>query len=277
MSEGTNCLINGVAATEVAVTDRGLHYGDGLFETFAVGEGIPELWDRHMRRLRQGCERLDIPLPDMELLRTEAEQLCTGARQAVLKLIITCGSGGRGYRRPQHPQPTRIVSLHPWPDHPRSWRHEGVAVRVCRHRLSVNPALAGIKHLNRLDQVMARGEWNDSTIAEGLMLDPSDRVVEGTMSNLFLVRDGQLITPDLSRVGIGGVMRGLLIDTAADLDIACGLAELTLDDLFDADELLLCNSVIGVWPVRRLEERAYTAPGPITFRLQEAIGEARRQ
>lgn len=259
------------------MTDRGLHYGDGLFETFAVSEGIPELWDRHMWRLQQGCDRLTIPLPDMELLRTEAEWLCTGTRQAVLKLILTRGSGGRGYRPPQHPQPTRILSLYPWPDHPQSWRHEGVSVRVCRHRLSVNPVLAGLKHLNRLDQIMARSEWNDSTIAEGLMLDLSGRVVEGTMSNLFLMRDGQLITPDLSQAGINGVMRGLIIDTAADLGIACGFADLTLDDLFGADELLLCNSVIGTWPVRRLEGTSYIAPGSITGKLQEAISEARRE
>lgn len=276
MSEGISCLINGAATTEVAVTDRGLHYGDGLFETFAVNEGIPELWDRHMRRLQQGCQRLGIPLPDRKLLRTEAERVCAGAGHGVLKLILTRGSGGRGYRPPQHPQSTRIFSLYPRPVYPDSWQLEGVAVRVCRHRLSLNPVLAGLKHLNRLDQVMARSEWDDPAIAEGLMLDFSNRIIEGTMSNLFLVREGQLVTPDLTQTGINGVMRGLLMETAATLGIGCVLVNLTLEDLVRADELLLCNSVIGIWPVRRLEETFYATPGPIVSRLQGAIDEARR-
>lgn len=275
MSEEIGCLINGAVTTGLAVTDRGLHYGDGLFETLAVSEGIPELWDRHMHRLQQGCRRLAIPLPDRAILQSEAQRICAGAGQAVLKLILTRGSGGRGYRPPPHPQPTRILSLHPRPAYPAGWQQDGVAVRLCRHRLSQNPALAGLKHLNRLDQVLARHEWDDPAIAEGLMLDGSNRIIEGTMSNLFLVREGQLVTPDLTQSGINGVMRGLIMETAATLGIDCVLADVTLEDLACADELLLCNSVIGIWPVRLLEETFYAAPGPITGKLQEAIDKVR--
>lgn len=271
-----DCLINGRAGQALAVTDRGLHYGDGLFETLAVSAGVPELWKRHLQRLSEGCQRLAIPAPEANLLWVEAERVCAGSVRAVLKIVITRGSGGRGYRSPEKPRPTRIVSLHAWPAYPPNWQQAGVAVRVCRHRLSLNPALAGLKHLNRLDQVLARQEWTDAEYAEGLMLDPFERVVEGTMSNLFLVRGGRLLTPDLSQAGIAGVMRGLIMDSAAALGVACGTVALTLADLRQADEVFLCNSVIGIWPVQRLEAMSYAAPGPLTARLSEVIAEARR-
>jgi 4-amino-4-deoxychorismate lyase len=272
-----NLLIDGVPTDRVAVTDRGLHYGDGLFETVAVTEGVPELWQRHLHRLCLGCERLAIPMPDADLLRAEAGRVCAGTRRAVLKLILTRGHGGRGYRPPQEARPTRILALYPWPDYPAAWWQEGVEVRVCRHRLSLNPILAGIKHLNRLDQVLARGEWSDPEISEGLLLDPLGQVIEGTMSNLFLVRTGHLITPALTQAGIAGVMRGLIMDAAATLGISCHSSPLTLTDLMDADELFLCNSIIGIWPVRLLESRVYKpVPGAITARLSEAIAEIRQ-
>lgn len=274
MPEST--LIDGVAGAGVAVTDRGLHYGDGLFETVAVRTGRPELWPRHLERLGRGCERLGIPLPDSDRLREEVDRVCSGIERGVVKLILTRGSGGRGYRPPEDPSPTRIVARYPWPDHPPAWWQDGIAVRLCRQRLALNPALAGIKHLNRLEQVLARREWCDAAIAEGLMLDYLDRVIEGTQSNLFVVRDGRLLTPDLAQTGIEGVMRGLIIETADGLDQSCETASITVADLLCAEELFVCNSVIGIWPIRCLEAVTYPAPGPLTRRLAAAVEEARR-
>lgn len=261
-------LINGVAADKVDALDRGLHYGDGLFETLAVRAGLPLLWQRHMQRLSASCRRLGLPPPDDSLLDKEAAQVCAGVTQGVLKIIITRGAGGRGYRPPAEPHPTRIVALYPWPDYPPAT--QGVVLRVCATRLARNPALAGMKHLNRLEQVLARNEWDDSGIAEGIMLDNEGRVISGVMSNLFLVKTGGLLTPDVTQCGVAGVMRGLILDIAARLDITARVSAVSLNDVLEADEVFVCNSLIGLWPVRQLAERRY-ARSPLSTCLAAEV------
>jgi len=262
--------VNGSPSDVIAVTDRGLQYGDGLFETIAVVDGQPCLWQAHMDRLQAGCSRLGIPLQDGDQLLAEARQEIGQQPRCVLKIIITRGQGGRGYRPPPETACSRILYSSPWPDYPAAAFEQGVKLRVCNTRLGSNPTLAGIKHLNRLEQVMAQAEWDDSAIAEGVMLDHEERVIEGTMSNLFVLQDGQLLTPDLSRCGTAGVMRGLVMDIAASLEIPVTVMDMKLDRLWQADALFLCNSLIGIWPVRQLEDRAYD-PGAIPSILREAI------
>jgi 4-amino-4-deoxychorismate lyase len=246
-------LINGVPAERIGITDRGLHYGDGLFETMRVHDGRIPLWTHHWQRLSRDCRRLGIEDIDAAALHDEVRRVSTGIERGVVKIIVTRGSGGRGYRPPPvQDQTTRMVVPYDWPDYPAAHWHEGVTVRLCRTRLGRNPALAGMKHLNRLEQVLARREWDDPAVAEGLMQDDRDRVICGTMTNLFIVKGGRLLTPPVRECGVAGVMRGLLLETA-------GGAECTvsLEDLKAADEVLLCNAVIGLWPVRRIEERVY--------------------
>ncbi len=261
----TMILVNGIEADRVAVGDRGLQYGDGLFETFAVRDGAPEYWDRHMQRLQKGAERLGIPMPEVELLAREAARICRGRTRAVLKLMLTRGEGGRGYRPPADAAPTRILSLHPWPDYPPTYCAEGIRLRLCRTPMGRNPALAGIKHLNRLEQVLARAEWDDPDIPEGLMLDTDGDVISGTMTNVFLVRRGGLYTPDLSHCGVEGTTRARLLELAARHGIPCEISALQLDSLWGADEVFVCNSVAGIWPVRRIEQHRYV-PGTVTQR-----------
>lgn len=262
-------LINGNATTMIDACDRGLHYGDGLFETIAVRNGASVLWDAHMRRLALGCRRLALPSFDTGLLGNEAVQLCGGVERGVLKIIITRGSGGRGYRVPVAGavQPTRIVALYPWPDYPDTFWTQGISVRVCKTRLGHNPALAGIKHLNRLEQVLARSEWDDPDVAEGLMLDQDGHVIEGTMTNLFIVRHGCLRTPDVSHCGVAGVMRDRVLDAARELGIECEMGVVTRKDVKSAEEIFLCNSVIGVWPVREMEGATFEVNGAVTRRI----------
>ena len=261
-------LVNGEPAELISATDRGVAYGDGLFETVAVRDGAPELWREHLVRLAEGCGRLAIPCP--EEIEAEARGLCDGVERGVLKIIVTRGVGGRGYRPPEHPAPTRLLSIHPWPDYPGEWWRDGVTVRLCDTPLGANPRLAGIKHLNRLEQVLARAEWSDPAIAEGLMRDGDGRVIEGVMSNLFVVRDGGLLTPTLDRCGVAGVVRGAVMKMAASLGITCVEGEVREETLNRADELFLTNSVIGIWPVARLGERRRPV-GPVTRRLQGAL------
>ncbi|MEY3788203.1 MAG: hypothetical protein RLZ75_2410, partial [Pseudomonadota bacterium] len=178
-------LVNGTPQTHIEISDRGFQYGDGLFETITVHNSKAVFLQQHINRLTAACQRLHIPTPDLDTLHTEIKHLCQHTEHSVLKIIITRGSGGRGYRQPDNIQPTRILSLHPFPTYPDSYYQQGITARFCDTRLGLNPTLAGMKHLNRLEQVLARAEWQDDSVQEGIMLDINDCVIEGTMSNLF--------------------------------------------------------------------------------------------
>lgn len=250
-------LVNGRPVTKVDARDRGLHYGDGLFETLAVRDGCPRHWQRHMQRLTRGCDRLGLPRPDTELLLAEARSVCAGQARAVLKILWTRGAGGRGYAPFGAEAPNRIVALYPAPEYPPAFAEEGIRARWCRHRLGRNPVLAGIKHLNRLEQVLARAEWQEADIAEGLLCGLAGHVVSGTMSNVFLVRDGALSTPDVSECGIAGITRERILELAAVEGIECAVTTIGPEMLLDADEVFVCNSVNGIWQVRALERRQW--------------------
>ncbi len=266
-------LINGESKNHIEISDRGFQYGDGLFETIEVRDGQAVFLERHLERLSSGCRRLYIPCPDTDLLRFEAGKLCREwtrgqhSSRVVLKIIVTRGSGGRGYRQPDTIQPTRVLSLHPYPDYPKIYSEQGIVARICMSRLGLNPALAGIKHLNRLEQVMARAEWNDTSIQEGLMLDLNEHVIEGTMTNLFYIKNNNLYTAILTQTGVAGIMRGVIMMLAVD----CGLSVIehvfTKDVLLSADEVFVCNSIIGIWPVKQIE-RTHFSVGPITSNIQ---------
>lgn len=263
-------LINGKTGESVAATDRGLLYGDGLFETLAVCDGAPCLWHRHLGRLEQGCRRLRMEVPNSTDLANEAAQLVEGRDRGILKIIVTRGSGGRGYRPDPGAASRRILQFFPAPDYPADWSQFGVELRFCTTPLAANPALAGMKHLNRLEQVLARAEWDAPGIAEGLMTDLEGRVIEGTMSNLFLVSGGELTTPPVDRCGVAGVMRALVLDLASRLGIPVRLGEIRRPDLQHADALFMTNSLIGIWPVRQLERWRYDIAA-IPDQLRKAV------
>jgi 4-amino-4-deoxychorismate lyase len=261
-------MINGEMTQLLPATDRGLHYGDGLFETIAVVNGRPRLWSAHMARLQRGCEVLGLPMPDLHLLHSEALTLSSSEQRAVIKLIVTRGSGGRGYRPPADATPQRILFRYPWPDYPEL--SSGIRLRVCQTPLACNPALAGIKHLNRLEQVLARAEWDDPAIHEGLMCDLGGQVKEGTMSNLFWVEEGRLFTPDLNRCGVAGVMRAQVMAIARNLGTTLETAEILPEELLQMDEIFMTNSLVGIWPVGHFAGRDFL-PGKLTQGLQAVL------
>ncbi|MES9964318.1 MAG: aminodeoxychorismate lyase [Candidatus Sedimenticola sp. 20ELBAFRAG] len=250
-------LINGKPENRISALDRGLHYGDGLFETISVINSNPCLWQNHISRLLHGCARLNIPTPDPDQLLAECSSVSESNERCVVKIIMTRGEGGSGYLPPQSATPQRIVYSMPWPERPHSWWEKGVKTRICSTRLGSMPALAGMKHLNRLPQVMARAEWSDPDIAEGVMLDAHDRVIEGTMSNIFMCKDGSLYTPDLSENGVAGVMQGVVAEVANELNIPLHVTDITPDMLRQADGVFLTNSVIGIWPVNEVAGRMF--------------------
>lgn len=263
-------LVNG-HSTGVDPADRGLAYGDGLFETMAAGEGVIRWFDLHLDRLEEGCRRLEIPAPSRSLLADEIGTHCPRKGRAVVKLIVTRGPGARGYLPPEPAVPTRVLAISPWPDYPTSYYRSGVSVRVCRLRLGENPALAGIKHLCRLEQVLAQLELRGYAVQQGLLLDTSGHVAGGTSSNLFAVHGGELATPSLTRCGIKGVMRRAVLETARTLGIRAHERELTLDEVLAADELFLTNALFGIWPVSDIEGRPF-AVGSTTRRLMTQLG-----
>ena len=272
MSDAVQVLVNGKPNDRVPTSDRGLLYGDGVFETIAVRKGQLHFWSEHLRRLQSGCERLGIESVDETQLMGECRSLMRPSQQAVIKVIITRGSGGRGYRLPEQIRPTRIVQLHEWPGYPASCTERGIKTRICRTRLGHNASLAGIKHLNRLEQVLARQEWNDPNIMEGLMLDSGGDLVEGTMSNLFMVKDGVLMTPDLQFCGVAGIMRARVLEMAAASSIEARVQRLDQSALLQADEVFVCNSLMGIWPVIGIDEHTFLK-GPVITRLQTLLAE----
>jgi 4-amino-4-deoxychorismate lyase len=266
-------LINGSFEDQLSVDNRGLQYGDGLFETVAVVNGQPCLWRRHMARLQASARRLRIALPDAAVLLAEAHRAIASAQRCVLKIIVTRAGEGRGYRAVPDLPGLRLLRVFPYPKHPPEFARLGVRVRLCTTPLGHSPALAGMKHLGRLEQVLARSEWHDATIAEGLMCDRDGRVIEGTQSNLFVELDGSLTTPDLGGAGVAGVVRGLVMDTAVAHGRAVIEAPLGIDDLREADALYLTNSLIGIWRIRAFEDRQY----PLSGRIHPIIRSAMEQ
>lgn len=260
--------LNGEPAHAVPLADRGLQYGDGVFETMRVRDGRPLQLDRHLARLHAGLQRLHIPFDGLDTLRGELTAACAGRSGAVLKAIVTRGAGGRGYQPPTTPSATRIIGLFDLPERP-----DTCDLRVCDVRLAAQPALAGIKHLNRLEQVLARAEWQDTARwQEGLMLDAHDRVIAATQANLFAIETGTLLTPALTQCGIAGIIRSVILDDAAPaLGVATRVEPVPMERLLQCEEIFLTNSVVGVWPVRRIETREFVAPGPLTRALREWV------
>jgi 4-amino-4-deoxychorismate lyase len=203
-------------------------------------------------------------LPSPARLQAESKRLVEGVAVGTLKIIITRGPSLRGYRPPPQPQPTRILFVDEQPAgrgdtaaDPDRRAEQSVTVRLCETRLGINPQLAGLKHLNRLEQVLARAEWNEPSIDEGLMLDAEGALVCGTMSNLFLVTPSGLSTPFIDRCGVAGTARSRLLLIAGDAGHGVQEQRLRIDDLIRAQGAFLTNALFGIWPVRSFDGRDF--------------------
>lgn len=262
--------VNGELTQTLSVMDAGLCYGDGLCETMAVRQGKILLETYHLERLRKGCKRLGIAAPEVPVLKRELAQAARDESQAVLKLVLTRGDSGPDEQFAHGTQATRIVSLEPWPVYPAQWMETGIHVRICDARISRNRRLAGLKHLSRLDHVLARLEWTDAdNIQEGFMLDEEGSVIGGTMSNVFAwLSHGVLATPALRTAGVEGVMRRYLLEQSVQNGIQTRVASLSLAELMSAVEIFVCNSVIGVWPVAAVGAWKFKI-GPMTRQAQQ--------
>ena len=255
----------------IAPTHRGIAYGDGLFETMRVHAARVHWWGRHWMRLAQGAERLRLRLPDAALVEAEAGNLIEGQGDGVLKLIVSRGAGGRGYAPTPAAEPEWQLSLHPLPTAP---SNGAIALRWCATRLAQQPLLAGLKHCNRLEQVLARAEWDaagavDRDADEGLMLDHDGNVIGATAANVFALRDGRWRTPLLDRCGVAGVCRGWAIPALDAVE-----ARLSPPDIASADAVFLCNAVRGILPVARVGARAWPPSHPGIVQAQRLLAAA---
>jgi len=263
-------LVNGKPGNMVSIRDRGLLFGDGVFRTLRVSGGRSFHWPLHYQKLRHDCTGLGIACPDFALLSKEMDDLLKLHPDGVYKLIVTRGEGTRGYSPAPQADSTHIWDVLPCPDYPADWPVTGIKARLCQMRLGYQSRLAGIKHLNRLENVLAAGEWSDAEIAEGLLMDAAGNVIEGTRSNLFLVKNGILITPELARCGVAGVQRDRVLNWAARHNMPLQVRDISLDEVLQADELFLVNSVMILWPLRELEMNRWNS-FPVATEIRRSL------
>ena len=258
------CLVNGEISKFVKTTNRGLNYADGIFETLAVHNGRPRRWQSHMDRLGVGCERLGLAMPPQAILLREVQTVSAGLVDAVVKIVLTRDGQGRGYMPPENKNCVRIVSAHVYPDGIVERAREGVKIRICKLRLAIQPALGGIKHLNRLEQVLASAELGESGAAEGILLDGEDFVISAIAASIFLVMEDRLLTPRLDRCGVRGVVRQHIL---AGFGARCEQRRIMVDMLQEADEIFICNTVRGIVPITAIDDQEYGI-GPVTREMQ---------
>lgn len=262
-------LVNGLPSDVLSVADRGLLYGDGVFETILCEAGRPVLLAGHTQRLENGCRRLGLAKQELPTILADIREV---AKQddCVVKVIVTRGKRQRGYvYDKQDNTSTRIVYRDDLPNIPIDYYRQGIELTKCEYILPDNKQLAGIKHLNRLDQVMARSEW-EKEFQEGVMLADDGRIVEGTMTNIFIESNQQWLTPKLENSGILGVMRQWVMRNSYRAEIECVEKDILLTELQNAQSIFVCNSVVGIWPVTKFEGKDYPISQAVSSLMQEA-------
>lgn len=258
MTRTINYLINGSFDHIISPFDRGFAYGDGIFRTMKMVDGLPESWPQHYQKLVADCAVINIVCPSAELLMSDLQQLFSPIdlsenQLAVAKIIITRGEGNRGYTPPAITAPMRVVTKSPMPKYPVERFETGVNLTVCETRLAAQPLLAGIKHLNRLENVLARMEWTEPSIADGILLDMNNNVIECTAANIFARFGDTLITPSLHSCGISGITRQRIINVAHTLSLKVKEETFNLEQLLSADEVIICSSLYGAWQVKSVQ------------------------
>lgn len=264
-------LVNGELNQSISPLDRGLAYGDGIFRTLRIQSGLPCNWHLHYQKLVADCSTIGIVCPSAELLIDDIHRLFVEDvlenKNATAKIIITRGEGERGYAPPAITMPTRIVIKSAMPQYSADNFKLGVALYLCTTRLAIQPALAGIKHLNRLENVLARMEWRDDQFFDGLMLDVEDNVTECTMSNIFARFGDTLITPTLNLCGVAGITRQQILALSKPLSLIVIEGKMSLEKLFSADEVIICNSLYGVFQVRQIADKTWETK-PLAAKLR---------
>lgn len=254
MQRNHSYLVNGSFDQAISVFDRGFSYGDGVFRTMKMRSGMPVSWPFHYQKLVADCAAIGIVCPSAELLMSDLQklfeqELFSDDATQVAKIMITRGEGERGYAPPTITVPTRVVIKSAFPQYAEALYVKGAQLHLCNTRLAAQPKLAGIKHLNRLENVLARMEWREDAIFDGLLLDTTGNVIECTMSNIFARFGRDLLTPDLSQCGVAGITRERILGLSSVLGLDIQIKPLTLEQFLQADEIIICNSLYGAFQV----------------------------
>lgn len=266
MMRSNTTLVNGNFDHAISANDRGLAYGDGVFRTMRIWNGLPVSWPFHYQKLVADCAAIGIVCPSAEVLMADLqrlfeEELLSQSGCWVAKIIITRGEGERGYAPPTITVPTRILIKSSYPQYADALYGEGAKLHVCETRLARQVKLAGVKHLNRLENVLARMEWRDESIFDGLLLDDDDNVIEATMSNIFVRFGNTLMTPDLRACGVAGITRQRILGLGRVLDLSIIIEPISLQRLMQSDEIILCNSLYGAFQVKQITDRVWSKQG----------------
>ncbi|MEQ1532387.1 MAG: aminodeoxychorismate lyase [Sideroxydans sp.] len=268
--------VNGAASNSISALDRGLFYGDGVFRTLRLKHGRPLNWQCQYQKLRQDCTRLNLDCPSDIFLSHEIQTLSSLQPDGVVKIIVTRGGGARGYAIQNAQQATNIVQISPAPQFDPSYAYNGITLHTCQLKLGHQVLLAGVKHLNRLENVLAASEYESAHAAEGLLEDEAGWVISGTRSNLFAYRQGTLYTPDLSQCGVAGVQRDRVMTWAKDRGVECKVIQMRREALCNMDEIFLVNSVFGLWPVHKMGDYLRTQH-PVAWQIQQWLNDENNQ
>lgn len=264
-------LVNGSFSAPISPLDRGFAYGDGVFRTIKVINGLPEHWPMHYQTLFADCSAIGIVCPSADTFISDFKKIFDADEfSAIVKIIVTRGEGERGYNPPAITTPMRVMIKSSMPDYPEVNFSEGVVLHLCDTRIAHQPKLAGIKHLNRLDNVLARMEWHDPKVAEGVMLDMEGNVIECTAANIVARYGDTLITPKLDQCGVAGITRKQILAHAKRLELNTAIERMNLKDLHSADEVIICNSLFGAWQVRELAGQHW-AKQSLAEKLRKAL------
>ena len=264
--------VNGVPQANVDPTDRGIAYGDGLFATMRTGaEGIL-FFETHQARLTAGAARLGFQWQMSEALQQQLQALAIEYPQHCIKLIVSRGVGGRGYAPPEPEivKPTEIVSVHTIPSHYAQWQQRGICLKTSSIRLGLQPLLAGIKHLNRLEQVLIKSYPLPQGFDDWLVADIEDNIIESSMANIFFIKGNQVLTPSLAQCGVAGVMREhvMLALLEQHLNIEC--LPVGAERLIEFDSAFITNSILGIVDVLAIDSLTFTRT-PITAQLRQTL------
>ena len=240
------CLVNGREQNQIEIENRGLAYGDGLFTTAKIIDGKIQYLSSHVQRLVEGCKKLALLVPNKVELTEQLSLVATQYDLAVLKVIITASSGGRGYARSTNSKNELIIMVHDYPQHYDELAIDGITLGNSKQQMGINPMLSGLKHLNRLEQVLLRQELANTKEDDLVVTNVHNDVIEATSANLFLWLNGQLCTPDVANSGVNGIMRQTILQKYPDTLIK----KVTLTDLSSSPAMFICNCVMGVMPVK---------------------------
>ncbi len=245
------CSVNGEVTNRVLVSDRAFAYGDGIFTTAKIVNGKVSQLEQHINRLINSCERLSISKVSFDELREQLRETAKHFDLAVLKVIITAGQGGRGYSRVGIESPTIVISVHDFPKHYLGWQKEGITVGDSKMNIGINPLLAGLKHLNRLEQVLIRKELDQSSYDDMLVFDINEYLIEASSANVFWKTKGKWYTPNVVNSGIAGLCRAAVLKSNPEIEVVA----VEKKNLVDINAMFVCNSVMGIVPIKRYNDQ----------------------